>query len=148
MSRLAKSPDCWPNLQDCECNNPLWLWAKRDATLFQERFVDHDGHYGLMYASENLALFRQAGFEVVDYYAGNKTPFVTLSMLDWMQPYRSKSALAALALRVGSAINHSRWLNAAYTMTMTLLDDIVESFLPLDHARYLLVACRRKDDAI
>lgn len=143
--RILKPGGWLITLQDCECNNPLWRWAKQDSALFQERFIENDGHYGLMYASENLALFQQTGFEVITYHASNKTPFVHLPMLEWMQPYRSKSRLAAPLLKLASVIRHNRWLNHAYTMAVTLLDDFLEPFLPLDHARYLLVACRHKD---
>jgi SAM-dependent methyltransferase len=132
-------------LQDCNCNNLLWRWAKKDPILFQERFIDNDNHCGLIYASENLKLFRQAGFEVIEYHAYNKTPLVHLSMLEWMQPYRNKSKVAALLLGLASFLNGNRLLNQAYTMLITLLDDVLEGFLPLNHARYLLTVCRRSN---
>lgn len=145
--RRVLKPGGWLiTLQDCECNNPLWRWAKQDPVLFQERFIENDGHYGLMYASENLALFRQAGFEVVEYHASNKTPLVHLSMLEWMQPYRSKSKLAALLLLLASVVRHHRLLNLVYTLGVTMFDDLVEQALPLDNARYLLCACRLPDN--
>ena len=128
-------------LQDCECHNPLWQWAKQDVELFRERFIENDGHYGLMYPSENLALFEQAGFDVVAYHASNKTPLVSLSMIQWMQAYKSKSWWTSLYLPIGGIVARNRWLNQAYTFGVTLFDDLVEPFLPLDHARYLLVAC-------
>ena len=143
--RRVLKPGGWLiTLQDCECNNSLWRWAKRDPVLFQKLFIENDGHYGLIYASENLKLFEQAGFEVIAYQGMNKTPWVSLSMLEWMQPYRHKSPFGAL-LRLAPPVNRSRYLNAAYTLSMTLWDDLVEKWLPLDHSRYLLAACRRKD---
>jgi len=141
--RRVLRPGGWLiTLQDCECDNALWQWAKKDADLFRHNFIDHDGHYGLIYASENLALFRDSGFEVVKYYASNKTPLVSLSMLEWMQPYRNKSLIANFWLGLAPHANRSKILNTAYTFGTTLLDDIVERFLPLDRARYLLCACR------
>jgi SAM-dependent methyltransferase len=140
--RVLKPGGWLITLQDCECNNALWRWARQDRVLFQQRFVDNDGHYGLMYASKNLALLRQAGFKLVAYHASNKTPLVHLPMLEWMQPYRRKSILAAFLLHLASIINQHRWLNQVYTLLLTLFDDLMEPFLPLDHARYLLAACQ------
>jgi hypothetical protein len=111
--------------------------------LFQHNFIDRDGHYGLIYASENLALFRNSGFEVVKYYANNKTPLVSLSMLEWMQPYRKKSVAANFWLGIATHVNRNKILNTAYTFGTTLSDDLVEHFLPLDKARYLLCVCQK-----
>lgn len=153
---LEKKPallrECWRvlrpgglliSLQDCEADNPLWLWAKQDEALFAREFIAHDGHYGLCYASENLKMFTQTGFEVVRQYAANKTVLVTPSMLAWMQPYRGKSWPAKILLGIGGQINHSRIPNMLYSVGMTMVDDCVERWLPLDHARYLLAVCRR-----
>jgi SAM-dependent methyltransferase len=141
--RVLKPGGWFITLQDCDCHNPLWIWAKRDKITFDRRFVEDNGHSGLIFASENLELFRLAGFEVIAYQGSNKTPWVSLPMLEWMQPLRNNSRLAGL-LVVAPVINRSRWLNAIYTLSMTLWDDFVERLLPLDHARYLLVACRRQ----
>jgi SAM-dependent methyltransferase len=128
--------------QDCECENSLWKWAKQDPDLFQRHIIEHDGHFGLISTSENLELFREAGFEVIQYHASNKTPLVSLSMLEWMQPYRQKSLIANVLLGLASHVNRNKILNTAYTFGTTLLDDFVEPFLPLARARYLLCACR------
>jgi SAM-dependent methyltransferase len=128
--------------QDCECDNSLWKWARQDPVLFRQRFIENDGHFGLIYASENLKLFRESGFEVVKYHASNKTPLVSLSMLEWMQSYRHKSQVANFGLGLAAYVNRNKILNTAYTFGTTLFDDFVEPFLPLDMARYLLCACR------
>jgi SAM-dependent methyltransferase len=141
--RVLKPGGWLITMQDCESNNPLWRWARHDPELFQARFIENDGHYGLMYASENLDLFRQAGFQVHSWHAPNKTPFVTLSMLEWMQPYRSKAIWANVLLGAGHIVYRNRWLTQAYNVTMTIWDDLVERLLPLDHARYLLAVCKK-----
>jgi SAM-dependent methyltransferase len=141
--RRVLQPGGWLiTLQDCECNNALWKWAKKDPELFQQWFIENDGHFGLMLVSENLALLRESGFDVIKYYASNKTPLVSLPMLEWMQPYRSKSMMANIGLAAASYISRSKVLNTAYTLSTTLIDDIVERFLPVDKARYLLCASR------
>ena len=143
--RVLKPGGWFITLQDCECNNWLWRWAKRDKAMFQKQFIENDGHYGLAYASENLHLLRDAGFKVHKYYAYNKTPFVSLSMLECMQPYRSKSYMASLLLHMASWIYRNRLLNTIYTFGLTILDDFVERILPLDRARYLLTICRSSE---
>jgi SAM-dependent methyltransferase len=141
--RVLKPGGVLITLQDCECHNSLWRWAKQDPVLFQKHFIENDGHYGLVYASENLALFRQVGFEIVTYRASNKTPLVHLAMLQWMMAYRGKSRWLDRALTLASVVSQSWLLNQTYTTAVTLMDDLVETFLPLDHARYLLAVCRK-----
>lgn len=141
--RRVLKPGGWlVTLQDCDCNNPLWRWAKQDPNLFQKHFIENDGHYGLVCPSENIALFRKAGFEIITYRASNKTPLVHLSMFQWMMPYRGKSRLVDAMLMLASVAHRSRWLGQAFTMAVTLIDDLMEPYLPLDHARYLLAVCR------
>jgi len=129
-------------LQDCDCDNVLWRWAKRDEALFKERFIENDGHHGLLRAEENLRLLKNSGFKILHSYAANKTPFVSLSMLEWMRPYGQKSKLAKMLLAPVPLISGNRLLNTAYTFSMTLFDDLVEPFLPMNHARYLLTVCQ------
>jgi hypothetical protein len=81
---------------------------------------------------------------VVNYHASNKTPLVSLSMLEWMQPYRDKSRSANFWLGLAAIVNRNKILNTAYTFGTALLDDILEPLLPLDKARYLLSACQVK----
>ena len=144
FGRVLKPGGWLITMQDCECDNRLWRWARRDANLFREHFIENDGHYGLMYPSANLQLFEQTGFEVVKHHAPNKTPLVTPSMLEWMQSYRSKSGLANALLGGAHFVYRNRWLSHAYSIIMTLWDDVVERLLPLDHARYLVAVCQKR----
>jgi ubiquinone/menaquinone biosynthesis C-methylase UbiE len=141
--RLLKPDGRLIVLQDCDCNNPLWLWAKDDSSLFQRNFIDRDGHYGLLYPSQNLVLLEQAGFQIVEQYAANKTFLVTPSMIGWLQDYRNKNWLSGFLLGMVKPVNNNRILNLVYSLLMTAWDDLVEKLLPLDHARYLLVACKK-----
>jgi ubiquinone/menaquinone biosynthesis C-methylase UbiE len=141
--RILKPGGCLIILQDCECNNPLWRWAKRDMDIFQRNIINRDGHIGLLYPSQNLALLEKAGFRLMEKYAANKTLLVTPSLFGWMQDYRQKGWMENLLLGMASQSYKHRLVNLGYSMIMTLWDDLVERFLPLDHARYLLTACRK-----
>jgi hypothetical protein len=66
-------------------------------------------------------------------------------MLQWMQGYRGKSPAAWLLLGLAGLAYRNRWLDAAHTLGVTVWDDVVGWWLPLDHARYLLAVCRRRD---
>jgi hypothetical protein len=77
------------------------------------------------------------------YRASNKTPLVHLPMLQWMMAYRGKSRWLDMTLTLASGVSQSGLLNQTYTAAVTLMDDLVEPFLPLDQARYLLAVCRK-----
>ena len=143
FSRLLKPRGRLVMLFDCDCTNPLWRWAKQYPDLFQTAFVENDGHYGLILPSQTLALLVQSGFRVLGYHAANKTSLVHLPMLIWLQKYRGKSRTLDLILPVAKAISQRRLLNFVYTFGVTLWDDLIEAWLPLDRARYLLVACEK-----
>lgn len=145
FSRLLKPDGRLVMLFDCDSSNSLWRWAKRDPELFQKHFIENDGHYGLMSPSASLQVLRQAGFRMLAFRASNKTPLVHLSMLSWLKAYKGRSRLLDRALPLVEAISQRRLATFAYTFGVTLWDDLVEPLLPLDKARYLLVACEKKD---
>lgn len=130
-------------LFDVESTNPLWLWARREPALFQKAFIENDGHYGLIPPREALRLFESHGLRLLDFHAPNKTPLVHLPMLMWLRAYRGRSRLVDLAVRLAEAVVRRRLLNMSYTFAVTLWDDLVERFIDLDRARYLLVACEK-----
>ncbi|SIO55321.1 Methyltransferase domain-containing protein [Singulisphaera sp. GP187] len=144
FSRLLKPGGRLIMLFDCDCSNRLWQWAKRDPDLFQSAFIENDGHYGLMRPSETLELLKAEGYKVLGYHAANKTSLVHLPMLGWLGAYKSKSRVLRLVLPLTDAIARNRLLSTAYTFSVTAWDDIMEPLLPLDRARFLLVACERK----
>ena len=133
-------------IQGCDCENPLFRWAKQDPELYHRRFIEHDGHYGLIRASENLQLVRDSGFEILGHYACSRTVLLHLPMLEWLLPYAHKSWLARAILPVVPFVARHKWLNWGYTAGVTLFDDLFNRFWPLDYAPILLVACEKKVD--
>jgi len=65
---------------DCDNNNPLFRWLKKTPELYRQQIVEHDHHYGLLLASRNLDLIKEAGFSVIKYRALNKTPLQNLAV--------------------------------------------------------------------
>ncbi len=131
-------------LFDCDNDNLLFRWIKKNPQLYKERFIELDHHYGLQKASENLRLFEDGGFKILKYRAFNKTVFQHLSVFGWIEPYGSFSKLAGLTCKIALYLGQHRTTSLAYQAFVTLLDDVVEKFLPLDHARLLLVVAERK----
>ncbi len=93
--------------------------------------------------SENLSLIKEAGFSVVKYRALNKTLLQYLAVYSWIAPYAHRSMMAAFAHRMGTLLNKSKLAWAPYNMLINWFDTMIEGFLPLDHARVLLVVAEK-----
>jgi SAM-dependent methyltransferase len=124
---------------DCDNDNPLFRWLKRDRKLFRECFVEHDHHYGLETASANLELIKDEGFSILKYKGINKTIFQYLPVYGWMAPYRNKSKLISFACCVFSICARHKALWIPYYTLINNFDRMVEDMVPLDYARVLLV---------
>jgi len=124
---------------DCDNNNPLFRWLKKTPELYRQQIIEHDHHYGLLPASSNLNLIKEAGFSVIKYRALNKTPLQYLPVYDWIGPYAHKSAMVAFAHRMGALLDKSKLLWVPYNALINWFDSIVEKFFPLDYARILFV---------
>jgi len=56
--------------------------------------------------------------------------------------------MVAFAHRMGALLNKSKLLWAPYNALMNWFDSIVEKFLPLDHARILLVVGEKPTNSV
>lgn len=144
--RVLKPGGRMVSIMGCDCENPLFRWAKKDPELFHRHFIEHDSHHGLLLASRNLQLIRDSGFRILAYGACNRTPLLHLPMLEWLLPYAHKSWITRVVLPIVPFVSGKKWLNWAYTAGVTLSDDIVGRFFPLDYAPILLVACEKNTD--
>ncbi len=128
---------------DCDNNNPLFRWFKKDKQLYQRCIVEHDHHYGLQKPSTNLGLIENAGFSILQHRALNKTPFHYTAVYGWMEPYKDKSRIASFVTSFASFVRKRKFLWVPYHSAVNWLDGIAERLLPLDYARILLVALRK-----
>jgi hypothetical protein len=129
-------------LFDVASFNPLFRWLRRDAETFHQCFVEHDHHYGLETASANVERFEAEGFRVLSMHLANKTPVQHLAVYEWCRPYKSEAM--DWVWRVSKLIAGSPNVNRAYGVALTLLDDVVEPFLPMDWSRIMLVALEKQ----
>ena len=128
-------------LYDVETENPLIRRYKRtNWLLYNKLFIEGDGHLGYQRPAENLAIFEEAGFQVVKHQGMEKT---------WLQ---SPSAYIKLA-RFGTTGNRLfAWASRLgqqpffyfYTALMRLIDALIGPWLPVDWARMDRVVCKKK----
>lgn len=130
-------------LFDCDSNNPLFRWVKRNPELYKENFVERPDHYGLQMPSENMKLIENSGFKIIECHADCKTPFQDAAFFGWLKPYGEVSKLAALASYLVLYADKYRPTRYCYEAFVTFFDDIIEKFLPLDWARLLLVVAQK-----
>ncbi len=131
-------------LFDCDNDNPLFRWVKRYPELYRKGFVENDHHYGLQMPSDNLKLIENSGFKILDYHAANKTHIQHLPVFGWIESYGEKSKLAAIASKLACYARKYRVTNLGYQAFVTIFDDLIEKFLPLDWARVLLVVAEKE----
>lgn len=61
-------------LYDVETENPLInRYKKRSPGIYKQLFIEGDGHCGYQWPSENLSLFKAAGFRVLEHRGLEKT---------------------------------------------------------------------------
>ena len=140
--RLLASDGRLVCLFDCLGNNSFFQLAKSDADLYKKSFVERDHHYGLQSATENLALLKLAGFDMVEVRTSGKSPFQHLSKLYWLAEYPHKPFPYSILVRIAEFAMPRRILNFAFTAAVVLLDDLLDRVLPLDASTALLVAAK------
>lgn len=128
-------------LFDVESHNPLFRWLRKDADRYRTCFVDHDHHYGLEPAEENLARFERSGFRVLGVHLANKTPLQHLAVYSWMRAYDHPALNAAAT--AAERLARVPALCRGYGVGLTLFDDLVEPLLPRNWARIMLVALEK-----
>jgi SAM-dependent methyltransferase len=145
MHRLLKPGGKIVLIFDCDNNNPLFRWFKKDEALYKECFIEHDHHYGLQMASMNLRMIQDAQFCALKTRAINKTVLQYLPVFGWMAPYGKRLKGPAWVSGLAAEVARRKFLWMPYNMMINWLDLLVEKFLPLDHARVLVVTAQKMD---
>jgi len=132
-------------LFDTESDNPLFRWFRRSEHLYQQCFVDHDGHVGLEPVSKNRELLRSHGFVEVHGVGLNRT-IQHLPVYSWMAPYGSVSRWISCISSASKKIETILPLNRVYTAVVHLWDLTIGRLFPQDWSRlYLGCWIRPKD---
>lgn len=119
-------------LYDVETNNPLIKYFKKiNLPLYNELFLEGDGHFGYQTPAENLELFRTSGFRILKHRGLEKTIFQSPSV------YVKLANFAAVSRPIFFAAGklRTRKLFYPYTLFLRLIDTLVSPFLPAEWAR-------------
>lgn len=136
--RILKSAGKLVFLYDVETENPLIRrYKKNNSLLYQKLFIEGDGHLGYQRPVENLAIFEDAGFRVVEHHGMEKT---------WLQSPSAYTKLAQFGTKGGCLLTWASRLGQQpffyfYTALMRLIDTLICPWLPADWARIDLVVC-------
>lgn len=134
-------------LFDVSSGNPLFAWARKRPDLWQEGFIEHDGHYGLEPASEAMRRFSEHGFRVRWWHAMNRSPVQHLPVFGWLAPYGRTRLGVRMLSSWGAWISRHKIPNRVYTGLVQLFDDTLGRLLPLDWSRMLLVVLEKAGDS-
>lgn len=127
-------------LYDVETENPLIRRFKRkNLSLYNKLFLEGDGHLGYQRPLENLAIFEESGFRIVEHQGMEKT---------WLQ---SPSAYIKLAQFGTTGSRLFAWASRLgqqpffypLTVLMRIVDALICPWLPVDWARIDLVVCKK-----
>jgi SAM-dependent methyltransferase len=128
-------------LYDVETENPLIRRFKQNnGSLYEKLFIEGDGHLGYQRPVENLAIFQEAGFRVVEHQGMEKT---------WLQSPSAYTKLAQFetsgrrVLAWASRLGH-RPLFYPYTALVRVIDTLICPWLPVKWARIDLVVCEKE----
>jgi SAM-dependent methyltransferase len=124
-------------LFDTASQNPLFRWFRRNAELYQKCFIDHDGHVGLETARDNLARFREAGFELRRGIGLNRT-IQHLPVYGWMEPYGAVATWAKWLSWAGRQFERSPIVLHGFTACVHVWDLTAGRLFPLDWSRLYL----------
>lgn len=128
-------------LYDVTTQNPLIRrYRAKNIELYNELFIECDGHLGYQTPGENLQLFRRAGFRVLKHQGMEKTIFQSASAYYKLGQY---GGCAKIAFSWATVLGKSPWFYP-YTLLMRLLDTVIGPWLPENYARMDLVVCEKE----
>ncbi len=128
-------------LYDVETANPLiYHYKQANPALYNHLFIDGDGHFGYQCPADNLALFRAAGFRVLEHRGMEKTWFQSASTYSKLAEFESSAQWLFAWTKV---FYRPPWFYL-YTVLMRLIDTTVCPLLPKDYARIDLVILEKE----
>jgi SAM-dependent methyltransferase len=140
MNRILRPGGKLIFLYDVETQNPLIRrYKEKDRVLYERLFIAGDGHLGYQRPVENLAIFEEGGFRVVEHKGMEKT---------WLQSPSAYTKLAQFGTVGGRLLAWASRLGQQpffypYTALMRLIDTLICQWLPADWARIDLVVCEK-----
>jgi len=143
--KIMKNDGIVMMLFDCDSNNALFKWLKKYPDLYNESIVGINNHIGLLKASENIELFKKNGFKIIKCKGYNKTVIQYLPVYIWMKSYAKVSFFVSLLYNFANYISKFNIVVHIYQALVTIFDDIVDVFFPLDNSRLLIVIAKKEE---
>ena len=126
-------------LYDVETDNPLIRYFKKqNLSLYQEHFLDQDGHIGYESVSDNMAHFEEGGFSIVKNLALQKTFVLEPSMYHKFTFWNSHSFVFRILAKLGGSYFFKPFL------LLIRICDTLFAFLPDSWARITLTIAEVK----
>jgi SAM-dependent methyltransferase len=126
-------------LYDVENRSPIYRWMKRrDPARYREVLIDREGHVGWQTPAENLDLFEQAGFRVLE-HRGKEKLLIAPAMYDKVRQFGGWVRPVA---RLGHRLSEPPWFQP-YNGLLRILDETLCRLLPETWSRVLVSVCER-----
>lgn len=123
-------------LYDVATDNALIKSARRAAPeLYQERFLDQDGHIGYETVQENDSRFKRNGFRVIKQIGMERTPIQSVSVYTKLKDFPGVHRSIG---RFGSLFAQSRMGVLINQAIVRSLDVSVGKLFPIGHSRILM----------
>ena len=128
-------------LYDVETRNPLINhYKQKNPLLYNRLFLEKDGHFGYQRPVDNLTLFQDAGFKMLEHQGMEKTWFQYASTYSKLVEFGETSRRLFFWTRI---FDRRPWFYL-YTVFMRLIDNLICVWLPKDWARIDLVVAEKK----
>ena len=128
-------------LYDVGTENPLIRHYKQvNPALYSRLFIECDRHVGYQRPADNLALFRAAGFSVLEHRGMEKTWFQSPTTYGKLMEFGST---ARRLFAWTNVLGRPPWFYL-YTAWMRLIDTVICPLLPRDYARIDLVVLKKE----
>jgi hypothetical protein len=113
---------------------------RESPTLYRSEFIDRDGHIGYQPPGDNLKIFEDAQFRVIEQLGLERTPLQSTTVYQKMRKWPGPYAVAGNVLH---RIENSRPGFFAYLGVLRLLDETIGRFMPPRWSRMALTVCER-----
>jgi SAM-dependent methyltransferase len=127
-------------LYDVATENPLIRRHRRsNPHLYEKLFVQGDGHWGYQSSEENLAIFKNGNFEVVEHRGMEKTWIQSPSVYSKLSQF---GTVGSGILAVAARLSQPPFFYLHATL-LRLVDTLICPMLPGGWARVDMVVCRK-----
>lgn len=144
MTRVLKPGGHMIHIFPVDSLHPLMRWAKRFSGLYQQYFIDLDGHEGFEVARSVLERFQRLGLRVMRVSIQKGVIWSKSEILKrFDNEYRQTARWLDRLVRLAQLIGWNRWVNHGVNPLLWALDRLLTPWFGLDYA-YRVGVCVEK----